>query len=783
MQPAPADKSALSWAFDVAVMLAGLGLAAVATVHFLGSGRLGAGWLAMCVLAVPLIALLATFPLRLSRDGVGIEVGFESAVLVALAVGTGDGWSALTVWAAGQLVSQVTKRKRLDVRLFNAGITVLCGSALVATMHAIIPTQRTSLRELVALGVGCTVFFVLDYVISAVSVALEERTAVGTQLLYNNALLAGLVFVGIDSLGYLGALVQREITNWATLLLAVPLATILVASRALDRGNEHRRRLTSLFDASGAIHAAASQDQVLDLVRTHADAVLAREDAALRHEPPSDREVGARFEGSDQPLWLVSPRGDLSTSTDQLDRQALEALSSVGEQTVARLALVEQLARQARQDGLTGLANRLLFTERLERALRLATHERQVAVLYLDLDGFKSVNDRFGHAAGDDLLRIVADRLVPIAGSTDCVARLGGDEFAVLLGDVAHVSEVERACEKVLGAVRREAVVAGHGVLVGTSIGVVLSPGGDEASEVMRNADMAMYSAKGLGKSQYVIYQSSLRDDRIKRLELIEALRAGIDTELVVHYQPVVSLDSGRIVGAEALVRWQRGGATVPPDLFIPAAEDSGLIVPLGQRVLSQVVADSPRLVDAAGGAIDLAVNMSAHQLRDPDFVGQVGQAVRSFGDCRLVLEMTETVLVQDDPHTARTLQDLTAAGARLAIDDFGVGFSSIGYLQHLPVDVLKIDRSFVRDVDTLPRARALVDAILVMASALDLGVIAEGIERESQADALRVSGCGEGQGYLYARPQPLDEALRTLRQHASGSGATGVLPSPRLPA
>ncbi len=307
-------------------------------------------------------------------------------------------------------------------------------------------------------------------------------------------------------------------------------------------------------------------------------------------------------------------------------------------------------------------------------------------------------------------------------------------------------------------------------MLVATSIGVVLSSGGDEAAEVMRNADMAMYSAKTLGKGQYVVYQSSLRDDRIKRLELIEALRAGIDHELVVHYQPVVGLDTGRYVGVEALVRWQRGGTTVSPDLFIPAAEDSGLIVPLGRRVLSQVVADSARLAEAAGGGIDLAVNMSAHQLHDPDFVAGVARAVQSCGDCRLVLEMTETVLVKDDPHTARTLQDLTAAGARLAIDDFGVGFSSIGYLQHLPVDVVKIDRSFVRDVDTLPRARALVDAILVMASALDLGVVAEGIERETQADVLRASGCTEGQGFLYARPQPLEQALRTLSAQGVGS-------------
>jgi EAL domain-containing protein (putative c-di-GMP-specific phosphodiesterase class I) len=310
--------------------------------------------------------------------------------------------------------------------------------------------------------------------------------------------------------------------------------------------------------------------------------------------------------------------------------------------------------------------------------------------------------------------------------------------------------------------------VAGHGVLVGTSIGVVVSSGGDEAPEVMRNADMAMYSAKAMGKSQFAMYEGSLRDDRILRLELIEALRAGIQHELVVHYQPVISLESGRIAGVEALVRWRRGDTMVPPDHFIPAAEDSGLIVPLGQRVLAQVVADAPRLVAAAGRPIDLAVNMSAHQLHDPDFVHHVGRAVSAFGESRLVLEMTETVLVQDDPNTARTLHRLTSAGARLAIDDFGVGFSSIGYLQHLPVDVVKIDRSFVRDIDAMPRARALVDAILVMASALDLDVIAEGIERESQADVLRLAGCTEGQGFLFARPQPLEEVLRTLERGPS---------------
>ncbi|HEX3005164.1 MAG TPA: EAL domain-containing protein [Angustibacter sp.] len=763
MQAAPAGKSALSWTFDLAVVTTGAALAVNAFARFVGSGTVDATWLATFVVGVPLIALMARFPLQLSRAGVGIEVGFESAVLVALVV-QGQAWGALAVWAAGQTLAQVTKRKRVDVRLFNASLTVLCGSAAVGVMYAIDPLGRTSVTELAAVGAGCTVFFVVDYVISAASVAFEERTSLAEQLRYSNGLIAGLAFVGIDSLGYLAALVARTLPGWANALLIVPLATILVASRALSRGSEHQRRLTTLFDASGAVQGAATKEDVLKWLPLQAEKVLAKQQVTLRFDAPSEREVGAMLDDDGAPLWLVTRTPGLSRSARDLDRQALEALAGVGEQVLARLALVEQLARQARQDSLTGLPNRALFTERLEVALASASATRQVAVLYLDLDGFKSVNDRFGHAAGDELLRIVAERLAALAGRRGCVARLGGDEFAVLLLDVTDVEQVEAVCQRVLAAVRREAVVAGHGVLVGTSIGVVVSSGGEEAPEVMRNADMAMYSAKGLGKSQYAIYEGSLRDDRILRLELIEALRAGIERELVVHYQPVISLESGRIAGVEALVRWRRGGSLVPPDLFIPAAEDSGLIVPLGQRVLAQVVTDIPQLVAAAGRPIDLAVNMSAHQLHDPDFVGHVRAAVASFGASRLVLEMTETVLVQDDPHTAETLHRLTSAGARLAIDDFGVGFSSIGYLQHLPVDILKIDRSFVRDIDARPRARALVDAILVMASALELDVVAEGIERESQAEVLRVAGCTEGQGYLYARPQPLDEVLQTLR-------------------
>ena len=665
MQAAPAGKSSASWAFDLMVMGIGALLAAGAAVHFALFQTIDRGWLAACLLSVPLIVLLSLFPLRLSRNGVGIEVGFESAVLVALVV-LREPMGALTIWALGQSVAQLTKRKRLDVRLFNVGLTVLCGTAAVVVMQVGDGLGRTSPAELLAVGAGCVVFFVLDLIVSAHSVAMEEGTTLWSQVRQSGGLLAGLVFVGIDSLGYLAALVGRALPSWASLLLAVPLATILIASQALSRAAEQRRRLTSLFDASGTIFGASSREEVLDLLAEHGKLVLDRPQTGLREEPPSDREVGAPVTGLPTPYWLVAPSSTLGRTDRELDHQALESLAGVGAQTFARLDLVAELGRQARTDLLTGLPNRLMFTDRLDAALLGASPRRQVAVLYLDLDGFKSVNDRFGHTAGDDLLRTVAERLTRVVGVRDCVARLGGDEFAVLLTDVAHVSEVKRVCTDVLAEVRGEAVVAGHSVTIGTSVGVVLSGGGDDAAEVMRNADMAMYSAKSLGKSQYRLYEESLghRPHPAAGADRGPAHRHPGPTWWCTTSRWSTWRPAGS-VGVEALVRWRRDGALVPPGPVHPGAEDSGLIVPLGQRVLAQVVADSAALVEAAGRPIDLAVNMSAHQLHDPTFVPR-GAARRStaFGVSRLVLEMTETVLVQDDPHTAATAGAAAAASA-----------------------------------------------------------------------------------------------------------------------
>ena len=770
-------KSAASWTFDSAVAASGvliglLSIAALVVQHF------DRHWIAALVLGPPVIALMSRFPLVLTRGAGGIEVGFDSAVLVFLACFDG-GAGALAVWSVGQAASQLSVRKRLDVRCFNVGIGILAGAGALLVMRSVSSLDRTSPRELLAVGLGCAVYFLVDYIVSGVSIALEDGSRILDAVRDGSGFIALGIFVAIDSLGYLGALVVRALPGWASILLAVPVLTILVATRALSRGTEHRRRLAALFDAAAAAQGLQTRSELLAVLRTHTRAVVLSGGADLREEPPSDREIGARVPTDAGDLWLVAPARNRARASVDADRQALEALATVGEQAFARLAMVDEMGRLARHDSLTGLPNRTLFLDRVEQAVARARRQpRQIAVLFLDLDGFKSVNDRFGHAAGDDLLNTVAERLLGCVREGDSVARLGGDEFAVLFEEAGRPEDVQMLSKRLLDALRSEIVIAGHDVVVGTSIGVAIAAAGDDAAALLRNADMAMYRAKALGKNRYFVYQPSLREENIKRLELIEALRRGIANDLVVHYQPVVDLDGERVQGMEALVRWQRGNELVAPDAFISAAEESGLIVELGKRVLAQVVADAPLLIAAAGRPLTLSVNMSAHQLREPAFLDQVRAVVLALGESQLVLEMTETVVVQEDEESGDALRLLRDAGVLLAIDDFGVGFSSIGYLQHLPVGMIKIDRSFTRDIDSDARAAALVEAILLMGSALDLLVVAEGIERRTQVQRLRGSGCSLGQGFLFGRPQPLADVVARLHELSSANQGSLVQPA-----
>ena len=454
--------------------------------------------------------------------------------------------------------------------------------------------------------------------------------------------------------------------------------------------------------------------------------------------------------------------------------------------------LYEELRHQAFHDSLTGLANRALFQDRVAHAVvrRPGPETGLIAVLFLDLDDFKTINESLGHAGGDQLLTAVAERLKACLRASDTAARIGGDEFAILLEDLRDESEATHVAQRVIDALRPPIRIGGTAAVIATSIGIaVTAPGEDGSTELLRNADFAMYQAKHRGKGRYEVFRPSLREAVTERAAL-EALMRGAEerNELRLHYQPVVDLADGSIVGLEALVRWQAPGrGLLMPADFIGLAEESGLIVNIGQWVLERACRDTQgwrQRFDLDG--LSVGVNLSARQFQHPDLVAEIGAALNSSGlePSRLILEITESVLMLTTTTTIGKLADLRRIGVRLAIDDFGTGYSSLGYLERFPVDMLKIDKTFIDGIGERGNRPVLARAIVQLGRALDLQVVAEGIEREAQAAVLRRLGCARGQGYLYARPLPAEElepllAQRILGPTDRGSERTGSEPIP----
>ncbi len=428
------------------------------------------------------------------------------------------------------------------------------------------------------------------------------------------------------------------------------------------------------------------------------------------------------------------------------------------EDSLAQLTeLKEELRHQASHDSLTKLANRSLFTERVEAAIdRLAQNDRFVAVLFLDLDDFKTVNDSLGHAAGDELLVHVAARLEGSCRPEDVVARLGGDEFAVLLEDLHQPSDGTDVAERILRGLLAPFAIEGKDLTVRTSIGVAFGGHGEEASQLLRNADAAMYSAKVNRKGTYRVYEDEMHAEMIRRLELRADLTdAASRGELEVVYQPIIDLNEGTVSGFEALIRWNhptRG--VVPPNQFIPFAEETGLIGKIGKFVLRSACRQANEWRQAYPDAnLSMAVNLSPRQLADVDVVGEVTRALRDTGlqPDRLILEITENVLM----HTsARTLDDLRDIGVRLAIDDFGTGYSSLSYLDRLPIDIVKIDKSFVSRLNP-DEESPLVRTVVQIGQSLGIETIVEGIETAHQLQRLQELGSRLGQGYFLATPMP----------------------------
>jgi diguanylate cyclase (GGDEF)-like protein/PAS domain S-box-containing protein len=469
-----------------------------------------------------------------------------------------------------------------------------------------------------------------------------------------------------------------------------------------------------------------------------------------------------------------------SRVTNLLDEPAIHGVVLNMRDVSERKQLEARLVEQVFKDPLTGLANRALFNDRAMHALaRRARGDQRVALLLLDLDNFKAVNDSLGHAAGDALLIETGKRLSACVRPSDTVARLGGDEFAVLLEDVDGPRAASVTAERISRAVRAPVVLDGSEVLPSVSIGVAESGPGDDADALLRNADVALYAAKHQGIGRIEAYQPTMHAATFERLALSADLRRAVEREdFLLHYQPITQLDTGRLLGFEALVRWQhpeRG--LVSPAEFIPLAEETGLIVPLGRFVLREACRQL-REWRTAYPWLTVSVNLSARQLQDPGLVEEIERVLfeTHLAPAALVLEITESLLLRDTDNSIAKLHALKALGVQLALDDFGTGYSSLSYLQRLPMDVLKVDKSFVDHVTSGKKEAALIRTILTLGQMLDLRTVAEGVEDVEQVQALRRMGCLHGQGYYFGRPLATGETSRLLARLADGEPA---LPEP----
>jgi len=430
----------------------------------------------------------------------------------------------------------------------------------------------------------------------------------------------------------------------------------------------------------------------------------------------------------------------------------------------------ERIQFLAYYDALTGLPNRTLLQDRLAKALAGASRRNdKVALLFLDLDGFKIINDSLGHSVGDLLLKQIADRLKRFSRDQDTVARLGGDEFLIVLSDVKDIPDAAVAAERLMDAMTGGFVVQGHPLSVSCSLGISIFPEhGVDGETLIKNADAAMYSAKDNGRNNIQLFTDQMNAQAVERLALESSLRRALEKkELFLVYQPQMDVATGKITGLEALLRWQHPElGLVPPDRFIRIAENSGLIIPIGEWVLRAACSQARRWQDEGIPAVVVAVNVSAVQFRQPGFCELIKRVLEETGLAPqyLGLELTEGLLLADADVTFAVLQDLKAMGLSLAIDDFGTGYSGFSYLRHFWVSKLKIDRSFIRDVAVNPDDAAITAAIISMAKSLRLKAVAEGVENEAQMSFLRAHHCDEIQGYYFSRPLTAEKAADKLR-------------------
>jgi diguanylate cyclase (GGDEF)-like protein/PAS domain S-box-containing protein len=592
-----------------------------------------------------------------------------------------------------------------------------------------------------------------------------------------------------------GLITTEEILGGAGLLVSLGLGLALVA--VTRRQTAHFRSLIAsstdlvlVFGDAGCRYVSRSVTNILgrdasELLGDGFFDVVDPEDAGIL------RETCARGEPAEIVFRVRNRFGDWRNLeahlTDLRSDRWVRSVVLNARDVTERMQLEEELTRQAFHDSLTGLPNRALFRDRLDQALvRSVRSNEKLAVLLLDLDGFKQVNDSLGHDAGDHLLRVIAGRLDEVGRPSDTLARLGGDEFAVLLEGAGETQAV-KFCERLLEVISKPVAVAGRELSLGASIGIAIHPGGDgRSASLIRDADVAMYAAKESGRGTHQLFKFEMARKFGDGLGLEHELRLALQgDDLKVHYQPEIDLKSNRVIGVEALLRWTsptRG--QVPPSRFIPIAESSGLIFPIGEFVLREACGQTAEWRAEGLLAEDFVtwVNLSAAQLSAP---GVSDLVIRELGAAELPphflgLEVTETAIVKggSSERASAELKELHDLGVRIAIDDFGTGFSSLGQLRHFPVDMLKVDRSFVQGVEHSAKDAAITANLVSLAHALGVTAIAEGIESDGQLKSLQAVGCDYAQGFLFARPVSAKEVGRVI---ASGVAPPDPKPEPAV--
>ena len=790
-----ADASGVIGVLETGLDFAATGLVLVAGFIFLSLHQPGSDREALLD-AVTLVLSTLIFIWQWGESGgTGLPLTGESPIAIGLLVLMG------LVVAVGLRLAAREDRPVATVYVLVTSLLVLAGNVTRLAVEAP-PAWSEAALELAPLTLGLAACHPTMRVFTI-------RHTGGEQLRFGRlvGLAAGLLVAPVVVLlwglraGTDGLLLGAGLATLTLLVLARSWRLVVDRDRSRDALHANEQRLTALLRNAADVIVLVDDARVLSYVSPAGERLLgwsrevwqghdvldlvARADHSDLHALlEARRGAGGEVRGVDirvldangDPRWVEAivthhADGDL----DGEDGWVLN-LRQIGE----RKALEDQLTHQAFHDALTGLANRALFLDRVEHAVeRGGRSGESLAVLFCDLDDFKLVNDSLGHEAGDELLRTVAARLRGVLRDSDTAARLGGDEFAVLLEDVGDHDGLHEVAERVLEAVRQPLTLAGSATRVGASLGAALRQPGESAQALLRNADMAMYSAKAGGKGCLELYDARMHSQAVQRLELRADLGAALDRdELHVRYQPIVDLGTGEAVGVEALLRWrhpERGD--VSPAEFIPVAEESGSIIPIGAFVLREACTQATRWTEAP--TLSLSVNVSGVQVRDPQFPAVVADVLRETGldPGRLTLELTETVLLDDLETVRGALQRLKQLGVRIAIDDFGTGYCSLAYLRRFPVDVLKIDRSFVADLGRGPHQSMLTKGIVSLAHGLRIDSVAEGVEDAQQLADLQGLDCKLGQGWYFAAavtPEEIQDLLDEQRGRATDGAWAG---------